>query len=293
MSNLKFQRIKGKLISRDNKIVNRIIKFKQMKKTVLLIVLMSLMQMLWAQKFEVAPTRLDFEMEPGQNGQMMVNIVNHADTKKSYTVTLNDFVVDSVGNMDYLDAGTTRKTLNDWVTVTPNFFELQANESRKISVTLRVPGGPEGNASRWGMLFIQEVAEQNTIIAADKNTKAGVTVNPAIGVYVLQAPASYQNEAAEISNFRFIEDDVKLGVDIKNTGDKILNAKVYLIISNLLTAEEKTMEPVNFTIVPGVKKTIELLLPGDMAKGEYTITGVLDYSPNKDLEGVIIDYKRD
>ena len=245
-----------------------------------------------AQKFEVAPTRLDFEMEPGQNGQMVVNILNHADNKKSYTVTLNDFVIDSTGRMDYLDAGSTAKTINNWVTISPAFFDLQPNESTKITVTMRVPSGNEGNATRWGMLFIQEVAEQNETIGADKSTKAGVTINPAIGVYILQSPASYQNEAATISNFQMGENDKKMTADIKNTGDKILQVKVYLIISDLQTAEEITLSPVEFTIVPGVKKVIALDLPENLNNGDYTITGVLDYSPNKDLEGVIMDYTK-
>lgn len=247
-------------------------------------------QHIQAQNFEVAPTRLDFNLEPGQAGQMEVNIVNHSPKKKDYTVVLSDFLVDSLNNITYKTAGETRRTLKDWVSITPAYFSLDPNQSAKINVLISTPAGEAGNATKWGMLFIQEVAERNEMVAADKSTRAGVIINPSIGVYVIQAPASYKNESAVISNFRETEKNKKLAVDVKNTGDKVLNAKVSLIVSNLQTAEELTMEPVMVTLIPGVKKTVELVLPDGLSPGNYSLTSVLDYSPDKDLEGVLMDY---
>jgi len=71
----------------------------------------------------------------------------------------------------------------------------------------------------------------------------------------------------------------------------LIKGKVYLIISDLQTAEETQLDPREFTILPGVSKTLELSLPENMAPGLYTLTAVLDYSPDKDLEGVIMDYE--
>jgi len=244
-----------------------------------------------AQRFEVAPTRMDFNLEPGQNGQMMLNIKNHMDKKKSYSLVLSDWEVNEDGTVTYLPSGTSEKSCSDWITLNPPFFELQPNESRKIAVIMRVPDDPAAQSSRWSMLFVQEAKEQNETMSADKSTKAGVTINPSVGVYVFQTPASYNNVAATISNFRDVEKGSTVAVDVKNIGDVLIKGKVYLIISDLQTAEETQLDPREFTILPGVSKTLELSLPENMAPGLYTLTAVLDYSPDKDLEGVIMDYE--
>ncbi|PTN10553.1 hypothetical protein [Mangrovibacterium marinum] len=260
---------------------------KQLLSTLLLILSFSALE---AQNFEVAPTRLDFNLEPGQNGRMQLNIINHASSPKDYTINLSDFVVDSLNNVDYKPVGSTQRTLESWLSISPTFFTLQPNESTKIDITISTPAGEEGNATKWGTLFIQEVEEQNEMLAADKSTKAGIIINPSIGVYVIQSPASGQNESATISNFRETAQSGTLAADIKNTGDKVLMAKVSLIVSNLQTAEENTLEAVEINLLPGVKKTVELKLPDNMLPGDYSITAVLDYSPNKDLEGALLDY---
>ncbi len=244
-----------------------------------------------AQRFEVAPTRMDFNLEPGQSGQMMLNIKNHMDSKKSYTMVLSDWEVSEEGNVSYLPAGTSAKSCSDWVTINPPFFELQPNESRKVSIIMRVPDDPSANTTKWSMLFVQEAKEQNETMSADKSTKAGVTINPSVGVYLFQTPASYNNVAATISNFRDVEKGKTVAVDVKNIGDVLVKGKVYLIISDLQTAEETQLDPREFTILPGVNRTLELSLPENMAPGLYTLTAVLDYSPDKDLEGVIMDYE--
>jgi P pilus assembly chaperone PapD len=264
---------------------------KNLLKLSLIVVLLGVVGQVFAQKFEVAPTRMDFNLEPGQNGQMILNIKNHADVKKSYTATLSDWTVDEKGNIAYAPVNTTAKSCADWVTISPALFELQPNESKKIRVILNVPPGEEANATKWAMLFIQEAAEQNATIGVDKSTSAGITINPSIGIYIFQSPGSYANESAVIENFKEVEKNKSMSVDVFNTGDKIIQGKVYMIISNLETAEETQLDAVEFTLIPGVRKTITLDLPKDIAPGSYSFTGVLDYSPERDLEGVVIDYK--
>lgn len=262
-----------------------------MKKRILLsLIFIASVTAVWAQNFEVAPTRLDFNLEPGQNGRMQLNIINHSSSPKKYTISLNDFTVDSLNNFTYLPGGSSSRSLVNWASISPSFFSLQPNESTKIDVTISTPVGIDGNATKWGMLFIQEVQEQNEMLHADKSTKAGIIINPSVGVYVIQSPASAKTESATISNLHEVEAGKVLSAEVKNTGETVLSAKVSLIISNLQTAEETSLEPVTVSLLPGVKKSVELKLPDMLLPGDYSITAVLDYSPNKDLEGVIMEY---
>lgn len=259
-------------------------------KLVLFILLINTVECAFTQKFEVAPTRMDFNLEAGQSGQMILNIKNHADVKKSYTITTSDWVVDEKGKITYAPANSTARSCADWVSITPAMFELQPNEMRKVKVIVKVPKLKEANATKWAILLVREVKEQNSTIGGDKSTSAGVTINPSIGVYIFQSPESYSNESASIDNFKEVEKNKVMSVDIMNTGDKIIKGKVYMIISNMETAEEKQLKAIEITLLPGVRKTVKLKLPDDIASGSYSFTGVLDYSPDKELEGVIMDY---
>lgn len=245
----------------------------------------------FAQKFEIAPTRMDYNLEPGQSGRMILYVTNQSDKKRSYITILNDWNITEDGKIDYSDPNTTERSCADWITITPAFFELAPNEQKKISVLLKVPENENAKSTKWAMLFVQEAIEKNETIGGDKNTSAGITVNPGIGVYIFQSPDSNNNSSAVIKNLRKSDIENELIVDVTNTGDKIIIGKVYLIISDLQKAEENQLEPKEFTILPGVSRTLSLDLPENMEKGAYSIASVLDYSEDKDLEGVVMDYE--
>jgi len=263
-----------------------------MKKSVLLIAMLCMFYLnIKAQEFEIAPTRMDFNLEPGQNGVMVLNVTNHSDKKRNYITVLNDWTIEESGNINYLNPGTTERSCTEWVTVTPSFFELAPNESKKINVLMKVPLSEIANSTKWAMLFVQEVIEKFETIGGDKTTSAGITVNPSIGVYVFQSPDSYNESNATISNFRKSEIQNEFKADVKNTGDKIIQGKIYLVITDLQKAEENQTEPKEFTLLPGVSRSLSMILPQNLEKGLYSIAAVLDYSDDKDLLGVVMDYE--
>jgi hypothetical protein len=74
-----------------------------------------------------------------------------------------------------------------------------------------------------------------------------------------------------------------------NIGDKILNCKVYFIISNLETAEEIMSTPFEFSLLPETNKKVEYTLDKPLAAGKYSVAAILDYGYNDELEGVQLD----
>ncbi|MBW6460825.1 MAG: hypothetical protein K0B08_09645, partial [Bacteroidales bacterium] len=76
-----------------------------------------------------------------------------------------------------------------------------------------------------------------------------------------------------------------------NLGDKILNCKVYYIISNVETAEEIMSTPFEFSLLPDNSKKVKFLLNEPLDPGRYTIAAILDYGHQDELEGIQMDFE--
>lgn len=247
-----------------------------------------------AQDFEVAPVRLEFDAEPASSQMKVLNIKNHSSRKVSYTVALADFLPSSVGEKKSLPPNSTRRSCANWININPSFFELNPGDDIQIQVTILVPGEEYGTA--WCMLYIQPTREQ-TSWSADKNLGAGVTVTGRIGIQVYQSPKSNTNQSIKISNLvetTVISDNVrKFSATIENLGDKVTICKVFLLASNMITAEEKQFSSISYEVFPKMSRNIELELPNDLAPGTYALAAIVDYGPKFPLEGaqIVIEVK--
>jgi hypothetical protein len=248
-----------------------------------------------AQDFEVAPVRLDFAAEPGENQTKTINVKNHSNRKASFVVVINDFLPSSDGSRKSMPPNTTRRTAANWININPSFFELNPGEQIPIQITMLVPGDEYGAA--WCMLYIQPTTEQ-TAWSVDKALGAGVTVSGRIGVLVYQSPASNSNHSIKVTAFTettiSTDTDRKFLATIDNLGDKVSPCKVLLIASNIETAEEKQFAPINVETFPKMTRNVELELPANsLPAGKYAIAVVVDYGPRYSLEGaqLVIDVK--
>ena len=245
-----------------------------------------------SQDFEVAPVRLEFDAEPATSQLKTLNVKNHSSRRVSYTVSFADFLPTSTGERKILPPNSTKRSCANWINVNPAFFELNPGEDIQIQVNMLVPGEEFGTA--WCMLFVQPTREQ-TSWSADKQLAAGITVSGRIGVLIYQSPKSNQNYSVKASNFQEItkpgDPGRKFSAVIENLGDKVANCKVFLLASNMMTAEEKQYPPKDFEVFPKLSRTVELELPNDLPAGKYALAIIVDYGPKYPLEGsqLVID----
>jgi hypothetical protein len=248
----------------------------------------------FTQDFEVAPVVLNFKVEPGNMETRKVAIRNHSDKIQAFSLKLSDYEIDSVGKKKRVPAGTSKRTLADWVGINPSFFELNPNQSTEVEVTITVP--PDGISSRWGIITVQATQER-TALEVDKVIATGVLVQPRIAIFVSQSPRSNKNYKAVIKSFSEItkEKDTqrKFSIVVYNAGEKEIKANVTLVLSNIQTGEEKKVDMKSETMHPESTKTFELKLPPDVAKGKYALAAILDYGHGSTLEGsqLIIEQK--
>ena len=111
-------------------------------------------------------------------------------------------------------------------------------------------------------------------------------------VLVKQSPRSNQNFEGKVSVLREVENtknDLRsFEATLTNTGDKILDARAFLALANLETAEEKQFNPKPVTIYPEQKRKLILTLPENLGPGQYALAFLLDYGHRSAIEGAQI-----
>lgn len=238
-----------------------------------------------AQDFEVAPVIIDFTGNPGEIQQEKVTIRNHSNIKQDFTFTVGDYQIDESGKQIRMKAGESKRSLADWITINPGILTLNPNEEKEINVIITVP--KDGNATKWGMIYVQAATEQKEN-PLDKQLATGILVKPRIVILVNQSPKSNNSYHAEIQNLKEVPSEVDslraFDVTVENTGDKIIEAKVQLVIANLETAIEQKFDKEMKRVFPGEKRTFTLTLPKNAGKGKYALAAILDYGHGTNLE---------
>lgn len=246
-----------------------------------------------AQDFEVAPVRLDFNAEPGENQTKVINVKNHSNKKTSYIVAIFDFLPSSDGKRQIMPPSSTRRSAANWLNINPSFFELNPGDQIPVQVSMLVPGDEYGAA--WSILYIQPTREQ-TSWDVDKALGAGVSVSGRIGVTVFQSPSTNTNHSVKVTSLLEITQPGdtlrKFSATLDNLGDKVTKCKVHLIASNIITAEEKQFPSFEVETYPKMTRTVEVLLPvTNLIPGQYALAVIIDYGPRFALEGaqMVID----
>lgn len=239
-----------------------------------------------AQDFEVAPVQLYFNAEPGESQVKIITIKNHSSEKTSFIMNVSDFEISSNGVKEYKPANSTKKSIANWMSISPSFFDLDPNAERQVSISVQPPTDDDG--SRWGAIFVRS-AKEKTSFEAGKDLSAGVTVSSRIAVQVYQTAKSNKDIQAKIDQLREIdsEDSTQrwFSAIVTNLSDVIVHCKVFLIASNMQTAHETQFLPVQFDAYPKNSQKIILKLPKTLEKGTYALGAILDYGNTANLEG--------
>ncbi|MGE4290257.1 MAG: hypothetical protein AB7E36_16375 [Salinivirgaceae bacterium] len=260
-----------------------------MKATIIFILFAITANSIFAQDFEVSPIKLYFNAEPGESQTKFIRVKNHKGARETYILAVNDLAIDSKGKTSFVDAGSLKNSIADWVSFAPAFFELNPNEEKEISITIQQPADDYG--SKWGIIMVRTAQEQ-TAYSADKQLIAGLSLSARIAVNIYQTPGTNKEFKATISNLNEVEnatDSTRMfNVLVNNLGEIITPCKVVLIATNIETVEEFPFNPIEFTMYPKSSRKVELELPNTLPKGTYSLAAILDYGSKTNLEGTQI-----
>jgi hypothetical protein len=276
--------------------LNNNIKNKQMKNKLFLklpftfVLLLLLLSNSSAQDFEVSPAIINFNAEPGQTQTIPINIINHANKKTLFTVSLSDFIVNKEGQKIQMPQASTEHSLTNWISINPPFIEMNPNETRQVMVSMQSPVGDY--TTRWANISLQSVREQTASIV-DKTTQTGVVVQGQIIIRIYQSPKSNINYRMKITGLSEISTGTdtirRFKANIDNLGDKISDCKVTLLASNLSSGQETKLQVIEFKSFPDSQLDIKLQMAKDaLPSGKYALAAILDYGKQSNLEGTQI-----
>jgi len=241
---------------------------------------------LFGQDFEVAPVLLEYAAEPGDNQVKIITIKNHSNVKTSFILSITDFLPSSNGEKKVVAPNSTKRSCANWLNINPTFFELNPGDEIPVQIAMLVPS--DQYSAAWCMVYIQPTTEQ-TSWSVDKSLGTGIKVNGRIGVMIYQSPKSNNNYSLKISNISEVTElgdkERSFSATVENLGEKITKARVYLIVANNLTLEEKQYPSVEIETFPKMSRNIVLKLPNDLKVGKYTLSMIIDYGPKFALEG--------
>jgi hypothetical protein len=253
---------------------------------------LSISTFVFAQDFEVAPVRVNFNAAPGESQSRTVTIKNHSNRRETITLRMQDFLVQRQGQMELLPAGSTRNSIASWINLNPAFIEMEPNETRTIQVNLQAPS--DEYSSKWGILSFLTTAEQ-TAFSADKDVRTGIALSGRIDIHLSYNPSTAEPGRLEINQLTEIGNDNpafrRFTVNLDNLGERITNAKIFIIASNLNTAQEKRFKTIEVATYPQTSRIVELTIPNELEPGKYSIAAILDYPGSQSLKGaqIVID----
>lgn len=244
----------------------------------------------------VTPSHLNFNLKPGETKTYEVKVTNETLVKRSFNVSLSDYDADKAGKTIFLKPGTSIYGMSQWLSVSPTFFELKPGAVQKVTVTLSIPDSITAARAAWGLLWIEEQKERQSLDknGNDKSISLGVIPTFAFGVYMYQNPPTVANNKVSIDNFVYqgINGSTpKIDMTLKNVGDGIASCTAYVELTNTKTGKQQRLMVKRFVILPGYTRNYMFTLPDKLEKGTYSAVGVLDYGSKEDVEAAEINFE--
>lgn len=277
------------------------------KRFLLLFILSAIIQSVYAQNdsalkdvgVAVSPSHLNYNLKPGETKTFEVKVTNETKLTRSFTINLNDYDVDQAGKTAFMQAGTSKYGISQWLSIAPTFFEVKPGAVQKIKVTLTVPDTGFINRAGWCLMMIEEKKQREALDnnGNDKKISLGVVPTFAFGVYIYQNPPTVKNNKVEIKNFvcQITSDKKHRNVELtlQNTGDGIAFCTAYVELTNLSTGKQQKLLIKRFTILPGNSRNYLFALPDSLEKGKYSAVGVLDFGSKDIVEAAELNFEVD
>ncbi len=238
----------------------------------------------------VAPSTMYFRTKPGKSQTIYLTITNDQRHPEKFKISFLDYTMDNQGKTKEVPLGQFADYgLSKYILAAPSVVDLRAGEKKKIAITVSMPETDEAYRASWTMMMVDRLNERKYLVPdknSDKEMQMGVIPTYGFGIHVYQNPPNVKINKVEITRFNFTYNDTSkfVSLTVKNTGDGMGFCKSYVEINNLKTGKVEKDLLKQFVVFPGLQRSFELVVPGKIEKGKYSVLLVLDFGSKEQLE---------
>lgn len=237
--------------------------------------------------YTIVPPSVTQKLNPGQNAEGILKVINDTDNDLIFTVTIKDFVVeDTIGTPTLIptNALSNKFSAASWIGVTPSTFTVKSHQRQELNYYLHVP-----ITARPGGHYAAVVYSPTTAIGV---SGTGATVNTQAGTLFYITVNGPITENSRVSKF-FVNPfqeygPVKILTQIQNLGDLHITPNATVTVSGLFYNQSKNLDTYN--IFPEAARDFETTLGQTFMIGRYQAVLMGTYGVNNNLPLVASAY---
>lgn len=237
--------------------------------------------------YTITPPSVNQKLNPGQNAEGKLKVINDTNNDLTFTATIKDFVVeDTIGTPVLIPNNNLSNKFSaaSWMGVTPSTFTVKPHQRQELNYYIHVPANARPGGHYAAVAYSPTTGTGVSGTGATVNTQAGslfyITVNGAI------------TENSSITKF-FVNPfqeygPVKILTQIKNLGDLHITPKATVSISGLFYNKSKALDTHN--IFPEAARDFETTLGQTFMIGRYKAILLGSYGVNNNMPLVATVY---
>lgn len=232
--------------------------------------------------FTITPPTVEQNLNPGQNAEGVMKVINDSPSPLSFTVITQDFIVeDTKGTPELLPPNTLNKKYSAaaWVGVSPNSFTIERGKQQILNYYIQVPAD-----ARPGGHYTAVVFKPDSPI---KIAGSGAAVNTVLGTLFEIGVNGDIKESAKVVRFSgnsFLEyGPANIFTQIINLGDLHIKPKGTITLSNMLGMKVSETKIKEANIFPGAARDLNTSVGSKVMIGRYKATLLASYGKNNNL----------
>jgi P pilus assembly chaperone PapD len=220
----------------------------------------------------VSPIRVEQQLPPGGSETDIISVKNEGRQAMRLRVYLEDWRMDSQGNIKPLRPGENPRSCAAWIQVNPRDFRIEPGQSRDIRYTLTVPPGV-APGTYWSAIIFEALQPPGKEL---RQKKIGVYGRVAVVFY---ETAGQPENRVEFRDLKIILEKRRLifKLALANPGAGLVRLKPgRIIIRNDRGQEAAKLEIPETPLMPGGARELEVEQDLNLPPGSYLAEAVVD-----------------
>lgn len=236
----------------------------------------------------LAPARFELEMEPGAETTVVVNLDYHTSKPNAQPsrilATLNDWNLNSKGELEFFKAGTQAGSASPWLIYSPGEVLVQPGKTHSIRVTVTVPKG----AAPGDHLAALVVEQRPDTIKLNKNDRQMLLRYRMAALFYIKVPQLTRDGSLTGLKAGVTEEGIVVAPTLRNSGNSVIRPVAALAITDAAgKIVVQVPEGETLPVLANSELTHPVQIPQTLPPGQYSVSYRVSFQGyGKATEGV-------